>query len=136
MSTATTEATATTTPAAPVKPMNLNDISQLGYIQKTREVFAGATLTVQTLSISRQQKILSNIPADMTDPLVRYTHLQVETLANATLAINDEKYSEADVNRLRSFYGGLQSRVLQSFYDVYQEMMDDQEKVLSGLKKT
>jgi len=131
--------TATETPAAPVapvKPMNLNDISQLGYMQKTREVFAGATLTVQTLSISRQQKILSNIPADMTEPLVRYTYLQIDTLANATLAINDEKYSEADVNRLRTFYSGLQSRVLQSFYDVYQEMMDEQEKTLSGLKKT
>ncbi len=122
--------------AAPVKPMNLNEISQLGYIQKTREVFPGATLTVQTLALSRQQKILSNIPADTTDPLVRYTHLQVETLANATLAINDEKYSEADVDRLRKFYSGLQSRVLQSFYDVYQEIMDDQEQVLSSLKKT
>lgn len=127
----------TTIDATPaVKPMKLEDISQLGYMQKTREVFTGATLTVQTLALSRQQKILSNIPADITDPLVRYTHLQVETLANATLAINDEKYSEADVNRLRAFYGGLQSRVLQSFYDVYQEMMDEQEKILSGLKKT
>lgn len=128
----------TATEAKPLitKPMKLEDISQLGYLQKTREVFAGATLTVQTLALSRQQKILSNIPADITDPLVRYTHLQVETLANATLAINDEKYSEADVNRLRAFYSGLQSRVLQSFYDVYQEMMDEQDKVLSGLKKT
>ena len=127
----------TTTDVKPeVKPLKLEDISQLGYLQKTREVFAGATLTVQTLALSRQQKILSNIPADITDPLVRYTHLQVETLANATLAINDEKYSEADVNRLRAFYSGLQSRVLQSFYDVYQEMMDDQDTVLSGLKKT
>src|SRR5277367_6246962 len=120
-------------PATPTKPMNLNEISQLGYLQKTREVYTGANLTVQTLSLSRQQKILSNIPAEVTDPLVRYTHLQIETLANATLAINDEKYSEADVNRLRVFYSGLQSRVLQSFYDVYQEMMDDQEKILAGL---
>jgi hypothetical protein len=119
-----------------VKPMTLSEISQLGYIQKTREVFAGATLTVQTLSLSRQQKILSNIPAELSDPLVRYTHLQVETLANATLAINDEKYSEADVDRLRKFYSGLQSRVLQSFYDIYQEMMDEQEKTLASLKKT
>jgi hypothetical protein len=118
------------------KPMTLNEISQLGYNQKTKEVFDGATLTVQTLSLSRQQKILSNIPAEATDPLVRYTHLQIETLANATLAINDEKYSEADVNRLRAFYGGLQSRVLQFFYEVYQDMMDEQEKTLSGLKKT
>lgn len=129
-----TTATAATPEAK--KPMTLNEISQLGYNQKTREIFAGATLTVQTLSLSRQQKILSNIPADTTDPIVRYTHLQIETLANATLAINDEKYSEADVNRLREFYGGLQSRVLQSFYEVYQDMMDEQEKTLLGLKKT
>jgi uncharacterized protein YjiK len=126
------------TAAAPdvKKPMTLLEISQLGYNQKTREVFTGATLTVQTLSLSRQQKILSNIPAEATDPIVRYTHLQIETLANATLAINDEKYSEADVNRLREFYSGLQSRVLQSFYEVYQEMMDEQDKTLLGLKKT
>lgn len=128
--------TATPKSLAPVKPMTLAEISQLGYIQKTREVISGANLTVQTLSLSRQQKILSNIPADMTDPLVRYTHLQVETLANATLAINDEKYSEADVEKLRKFYSGLQSRVLQLFYDVYQEIMDEQEQVLAGLKKT
>jgi len=128
--------TQATAEAPAVKPMTLAEISQLGYIQRTREVFAGATLTVQTLSLSRQQKILSTIPTDTTDPLVRYTHLQVETLANATLAINDEKYSEADVDRLRKFYSGLQGRVLQSFYDVYQEMMDEQEKTLSSLKKT
>jgi len=129
-----TQATAGT--PDPKKPMTLADISQLGYIQKTREVFEGATLTVQTLSLSRQQKILLNIPADTTDPLVRYTHLQIETLANATLAINDEKYSEADVDRLRKFYSGLQASVLQSFYEVYQEMMVDQEKTLASLKKT
>jgi hypothetical protein len=118
------------------KPMDLTQIAQLGYIQKTREIFSGVTLAVQTLPLSRQQKILSNIPAEITDPLVRYTHLQVETLAHATLAINDEKYTEGDVDRLRKFYSGLQSRVLQAFYDVYQGMMDEQEKVLAGLKKT
>lgn len=117
------------------KPMNLTEISQLGYLQKTREVFTGVILTVQTLALSRQQKILSNMPADMSEPLVRYTYLQVETLANATLAINDEKYTEADVDRLKKFYSGLQGRVLQSFYDVYQQMMDEQEQILVGLKK-
>ena len=119
-----------------VKPMDLKDISQLGYLQKTKEVYPGVMLTVQTLSISRQQTILSTIPADLSDPVVKYTRLQVETLANTTLAINAEKYTEADIDRLRNFYGGLQSRVLQEFYAVYQEMMDEQEQTLSGLKKT
>jgi len=87
----------------PTKPMDLREISQLGYCQKTREVLKGVTVTVQTLSISRQQKILSNLPTELQDPILRFTRLQVETLAHATLAINDEKYSEADVDRLREF---------------------------------
>jgi len=128
MTTATTE--------APKKPLDLKDIAQLGYLQKTKEIFTGVTVTVQTLPISRQQKILAVIPADMTDALLRFTRLQVETLANATLAVNDEKYTEANVEYLREFYGGLQSRVLQAFYEVYQEMMDEQEQILGGLKKT
>ena len=118
-----------------VKPLNLKEISQLGYIQKTKEVFEGVTLTIQTLPISRQQQILSIIPADITDPVLKYTSLQIETLANATLAINSEKYTENDVERLREFYKGLQSRVLQGFYSLYQEAMDEQETILSDLKK-
>jgi hypothetical protein len=120
----------------PIKPMDLKEISQIGYCQKTREILTGVTITVQTLSISRQQKILSNLPADITDPVLRFTRLQVETMAHATLAINSEKYTEADVDRLREFYGSLQSRVLQDFYGVYQELMDEQEQILAGLKKT
>jgi hypothetical protein len=118
-----------------VKPLSLKEISQLGYIQKTREVYAGVTIAVQTLSISRQQLILSNIPTDITDPVLKYTRLQVETLAHATLSINDEKYTENDVVRLREFYGGLQSRVLQACYGVYQDAVDEQEKILTDLKK-
>jgi hypothetical protein len=117
------------------KPLSLKEISQLGYIQKTGEVFSGVTLTVQTLSISRQQLILSNIPAEITDPILKYTSLQIETLAHATLAINDEKYTENDVERLREFYKGLQSKVLQGFYNLYQTTMEEQEQVLSDLKK-
>lgn len=123
-----------TTPA--VKRLSLKDISQLGYLQKTKEVYAGAVVTLQTLSISRQQKILSHLPADIMDPVVKFTHLQVETLANATLSINDEKYTENDVDRLREFYGGLQGKVLQEFFAVYQELVDEQDITLTGLKKT
>ena len=130
MTNATTEA-----PAAK-KPLELKDIAQLGYLQKTKEIFNGVTVTVQTLPISRQQKILAVIPAEITDPLLRFIRLQVETLANATLAVNDEKYTEANLDYLREFYGGLQSRVLQAFYEVYQSMMDEQEQILGGLKKT
>lgn len=132
MTNATTEAPAET----PTKPLNLKDISQLGYTQLTREVFKGVVVTMQTLSISRQQKILSTIPASTDDPVVKFTHLQVETLANSTLAVNDTKYTEADLDTLRSFYGSLQSRVLQSFYAVYEEMMATQEETLGSLKKT
>lgn len=125
---------AATTPS--VKPMSLRDISQLGYLQKTKEVYSGVTVTLQTLSISRQQKILAHLPTDITDPVVKFTHLQVETLANATLSINDEKYTENDVDRLREFYGGLQGKVLQEFFAVYQELVDQQDQALTGLKKT
>lgn len=120
----------------PTKPLNLSEISQLGYHQKTKEVFKGVAVTLQTLPISRQQKILSSLPSDSSDSIVKFTQLQVETLANATLAVNEEKFTEADVDRLREWYKGLQSRVLQEIYGIYQELMDDQEKILDGLKKT
>lgn len=120
----------------PVKPLALKDISQLGYTQLTKEIFQGVTVTMQTLSISRQQKILSTLPASIDDPVVKFTHLQVETLANATLAVNDTKYTEAELDTLRSFYGSLQPRVLQAFYAVYEEMMAAQDASLSSLKKT
>lgn len=126
----------TTSVPVPSKPLELSDISQLGYLQKTREVFKGVTVTLQTLSISRQQKILATLPPDTTDPVIRFTQLQVETLSNATLAINADSFTEADLEKLRHFYAGLQSRVLQAFYAVYQEMMDEQEATLGGLKKT
>lgn len=118
------------------KPLTLKEISQLGYVQKSKEVLDGVTVTLQTLSISRQQKILSLLPAETTDALAKFSQLQVETLAQSTLAINDEKYTEADVDRLREWYGSLQARVLQEFYSVYQELVDEQEKVLGSLKKT
>jgi len=119
-----------------VKPLDLKDISQLGYVQKTKEVFKGVTMTLQTLSASRQHQILSMLPANNVDALAKYTQMQVETLALATLAINDKKYSEADVDTLRQFYAGLQSKVLQEFYAFYTELVMDQESVLVGLKKT
>lgn len=124
-----------TTEVPAVKPLDLKDISQLGYLQLTREIFQGVTVTMQTLPISRQQKILSTIPAYTDEPVVKFAHLQVETLANATLSINDIKYTEADLDTLRKFYGSLQGRVLQAFYAVYDEMMTTQEQTLSSLKK-
>ena len=57
-------------------------------------------------------------------------------MVHATLAINDEKFSEADIERLRKLYGEMQSRVLQEIYAVYQELTEEQDKVLTGLKKT
>ena len=119
-----------------VKPLDLNDIAQLGYLQKTKEVYKGVTITLQTLSTTRQQKILSYIPADESDALAKFTQLQVETLANATLAINDNKYTAADIDFLRGWYGSLQGKVLQEFYAVYNELMEEQDKVLSSLKKS
>ena len=117
-----------------VKPLELNDIAQLGYIKKTTEVFKGVTLTLQTLSAAHHQTILSKIPTD-SDALVKFTQLQVETLAHATVAINNKAYSAADVDFLRGWYGSLQSKVLQEFYATYNDLVEEQDKVLTSLKK-
>ena len=128
--------TATPKETKATKPLDFKEIAQLGYLQKTKEIYNGLTVTLQTLSNSRHQKILSLLPADNSDALFKYTQLQVETLVYATLAINDEKFSEADIERLRKLYGEMQNRVLQEIYTVYQELTEEQDKVLTGLKKT
>jgi len=120
-----------------VKPLELKDISQLGYIKKTKEILTGVVVSLQTLSAARQHKILSTLPAsENVDAIAKYTQLQVETLAYATVAINDAVYTEADVDTLRKFYAGLQTRVLREFYGFYMELVTDQDLVLTGLKKT
>ena len=119
-----------------VKPLDLKDIAQLGYLRKSKEIFKGVNITLQTLSAAHQQTILSLLPSDTTDALSRFTQLQVETLAYATVAINDKTYTAADVEFLRGWYGNLQGRVLQEFYMVYNELMEEQDQVLVSLKKS
>ena len=117
------------------KVLSLDDIAQLGYLTKTKEIFEGVTVTFQTLSHARQQKILSSLPTDDSDHLVRYTQLQVETLVHSTVNINGTSYTEKDADFLRDWYLKLQNKVLLSFYSAYLELSEEQDAVLETLKK-
>lgn len=118
------------------KALDLSDISQLGRIEKTKEVLKGVSVTLQTLSASHQQKILAALPSEKEDPLGRYAVLQMETLTYATVAINGKTYADNDRGSLRAFYSGLQNKILQEIYSFYTQLMEEQNTVIDGLKKT
>ncbi len=117
------------------KALSLDDIAKLGYVTKTKEIFKGVTATFQTLSHSRQQQILTNLPANNIEQLARYNKMQVETLVHATIKINDESYTEKDVEFLRDWYSKLQNKVLIEFYAAYLELSEEQDNILEELKK-
>ena len=122
-----------TTEVAQEKTVDLNFVLQLGRVEKTKEVFKGLSITLQTLSASHQQKILAALPSDSTDALGRFATLQIETLATATVAMNGIKTDQAE---WRKMYSGMQSRVLQEVYSFYNELVDEQNSVMDSLKKT
>ena len=122
-----------TTEVVPEKTVDLSSILQLGRIEKTKEVFKGLALTLQTLSASHQQKILAALPSDTQDALGRYATLQIETLASATVAMNGVK---ADVAVWKKMYSEMQNRVLQEIYSFYVELVEEQNSVMDSLKKT
>jgi len=117
------------------KVLTLEDITQLGYLRKTKEVFEGVTVSLQTLSHARQQQTLLLLPAGNIDQLAKYTQMQVETLSHATVDINGREFTEKDVDFLRGWYSKLQNKVLIEIYNFYLELVDEQDGVLDGLKK-
>jgi hypothetical protein len=121
------------TEVMPEKTVDLSSVLQLGRIEKTKEVFKGLSITLQTLSASHQQKILAALPTDNQDALGRYATLQIETLASATVAMNGVK---ADYASWKSMYSEMQSRVLQEVYSFYVELVEEQNSVMDSLKKT
>ena len=121
-----------TTEVVPEKTVDLSSILQLGRIEKTKEVFKGVALTLQTLSASHQQKILAALPSDTQDALGRYATLQIETLASATVAMNGVK---ADYVTWKKMYSEMQNRVLQEIYSFYVELVEEQNSVMDSLKK-
>lgn len=121
------------TEVMPEKTIDLSSVLQLGRIEKTKEVFKGVSITLQTLSASHQQKILAALPSDTQDALGRYATLQIETLAAATVAMNGVK---ADYASWKPMYAEMQSRVLQEVYSFYVELVEEQNSVVDSLKKT
>ena len=121
------------TEVMPEKTVDLSSVLQLGRIEKTKEVFKGLSITLQTLSASHQQKILAALPSDNQDALGRYATLQIETLAAATVAMNGVK---ADYASWKTMYSDMQSRVLQEVYTFYVELVEEQNSVMDSLKKT
>jgi len=118
------------------KSIELKDISQLGRIEKTQEVFNGLTVTLQSLSASHQHKALAALPPESLDTLARFTALQIETLIYATIEINGKKYNDNNRSELRSLYSEMQNKILQEIYGLYTEIAKEQNEVITSLKKT
>jgi len=118
------------------KEFDLKNISQLGLIEKTKEILKGLSITLRSLTSSYQHKVLAGLPPESLDAFARYSALQVETLVYATLNINGKKYDDINRVELRPLYSQMQNKVLQEVYALYLEISKEQDEVIQSLKKT
>jgi len=118
------------------KLLELTDITQLGRIEKTKEILKGVVVTLQSLSATHQQKILESLPPQSTDALAKFTCMQIDTLVYSTVSINNKRYNDENRAELRVFYSNLQNKVMQEFYNLYSELITEQNSVIDSLKKT
>ena len=113
--------------------MNLEELCNLGKVNREVDVLEGVKVKFHTLTVGEEQKIsefLSTLPNDI---LARAKPLQVETLAYAIESINGKTFS--DVKELRTYLGTLQGLVLDSFYMSYISMEKESIESVEKLKK-
>jgi len=116
--------------------MELKSLSQLGCIEKEKEILKGLKLKLRTLSSSEQQEIqellpITNIEQAVSPSLI--TKLQIHTLAKATVAVNE--MAPTNKEELLKIYAELQTPVLNEAYKFYLELLGEQDKLVEELKK-
>lgn len=112
--------------------MALDSILKLGRIEKEYEVFKDFKVKLHTLTAQEQQEALSSVPDKIQDDVTRFSFLQQALVVQATDKINGETHSKEE---LRKFYGELQNSLLQSVFNHYLELINEQNTTFDELKK-
>lgn len=125
--------------------MNLNSLAKLGRVETEKQITKGLKVKLRTLTALEYAKVMQmakdfsgGLDTPSMEALGRLAELQMETLAHATVAVNDEEVPEADSDRipkLRSFYQNLQYPVLTEVYRTYLDLLGTQNGVMDDLKK-
>ncbi len=110
----------------------LKSILQLGKIQKDIELHKELTITLHTLSVLEQQRVMEKLPANDTTEVAKFVHLQRLSLIEATDKING---MDVTIEESEEFYNALQYSVLAEAFTKYSLLAEDQDKVLTELKK-
>ena len=112
--------------------IKLDELAQLGRLEKEFEIVKGLKIKLHTLSMQEQNIALKSVPASLTDPSAMFHHLQKALLIQATDLVNGEK---ATAEELEKLYNDLQESIFQEISGAYISLRDDANKVLEELKK-
>lgn len=114
--------------------MDLKSFSSLGLIQKEFEIVTGLKIKMHTLSVMQQQAALSQLPNSPLgqDPALRAVVLQQALLIYALDELNDDKI---DLPKATEFIQNLQAPIFNEIYNCYDLMAQEQDSILSELKK-
>ena len=110
----------------------LRSLIQLGRVEKEIEINEKLKVTVHTLSVLEQQKVMESLPISDMSEVAKFVHLQRLTLIQVTTKING---LDVTIEEAKEFYDSLQYSVLAETFTRYSSLTDDQEKALEELKK-
>src|SRR5579864_5821600 len=114
--------------------MDLKSFSALNRIEKEFEIVKDLKVSMHTLSVLQQQQALSELivsPAGQ-DPALRAVVLQQALLVYALDTINGAKVT---LQEAKDFIQNLQAPVFNEIYNCYDLMAQEQDAILTELKK-
>ena len=116
-------------------PSRISSVSDLGKVRDTKEVIDGHTVTLETLTVGEQDKVLAGLP-DSLPNFQRFHRMRILTLTYATREYNGQKIrTDKDREGMYDFYYSLQDKLLSKFYTFYLDLVEEQNDVIDELKK-
>lgn len=114
--------------------MDIKSFASLGLISKEFEIVKDLKVSMHTLSVLQQQQALSELIVSPTgqDVALRAVILQQALLVYALDTINGEKI---DLQKAKDFIQNLQAPIFNEIYNCYDLMAQEQDVVLTELKK-
>lgn len=114
--------------------MELKSFSALNRVEREFDVFTGLKVKMHTLSVLQQQQALAELPPSPLgmDNGLRTVILQQALLVYAIDAINGEKVT---LQQTKDVIQNLQAPVFNALVNCYDELAQEQDKILEELKK-
>jgi hypothetical protein len=138
--------------------MELNNILSLGKITRVVEPIEGVKITFTTPGYEEQLEIVKQIPIEtinkitnnnilqngneeqskveiLENPLTYHYKTQLATLSVVIIKINDTVYTAQNRDELVTLLKGLQSEIFKIINNAYEEIRDEQTKIIEHIKK-